>query len=149
MRQEKLLRIVLADDDDDDRELFELALEELDGKLEFSHAPNGKELLKLLQEEQTPDVVFLDLNMPLTSGIECLKIIRQNDKLTSLPVIILSTSRAARDIDTCYNLKANYYIVKPFSYVDLSKIIKNIFSEDWRSKLVDLPKNQFVFNSNL
>jgi CheY-like chemotaxis protein len=86
--------------------------------------------------------------MPLKSGIECLKIIRQNEKLKDLPIIILSTSRAARDIDTCYNLKANYYIVKPFSYIDLSKIISKIFLDDWRSKLVDLPKNQFVYNSN-
>ena len=145
---EKHIRIVLADDDEDDRELFEMAVKELTETAKVTLIINGDELLKYLDENKKPDILFLDLNMPLKSGIECLEIIRTNDRFKKLPIIILSTSSAKRDIDKCYELGANFYIVKPFSHTELSSIIKKILDKNWNENFVSPPKNKFVYKGD-
>lgn len=144
---EKYIQIVLADDDEDDRELFEMAVKELSILVNVVLIVNGQQLLTYLEENKMPDILFLDLNMPLRSGTECLEIIRNNERFKSLPVIILSTSNAKRDIDTCYALGANFYIVKPFAYHELSAIIKKILDRDWRENLAFSAKSRFVYKS--
>jgi CheY-like chemotaxis protein len=144
---EKYIQIVLADDDEDDRDLFEMAVKELSIPISVRLIINGQELLRYLAENEIPDVLFLDLNMPLKSGFECLQAIRNNEKLKNLPVIILSTSNAKRDVDKCFDLKANFYIVKPFSYPELSSIIKKILNKDWKESSRPLSRNKFVYRS--
>jgi CheY-like chemotaxis protein len=116
--------ILLADDDEDDRLLFEDALTQVSEEIALQTAEDGKRLLKLLNEENTlPDVIFLDLNMPGKNGFECLREIRQQDKLKYIPVIIFSTGMQQEAVDKVYQLGANYYICKPSSFPALKKIL--------------------------
>jgi CheY-like chemotaxis protein len=142
LHQAKPYRIVLADDDEDDREIFRLALNELNLPVDVVYKENGSQLIKYLVDE-TPDVIFLDLNMPLVNGFECLKIIRNNTVLQQIPVIILSTSSGTMDIDKCYQMGANYYIVKPFSHKDLATIINRLLQKELK-KNIQPAKNEFL-----
>lgn len=142
----KLFHIVLADDDEDDREVFEMAVKELNIPLQLSQEKDGMKLLSFLDTNKKPDLIFLDLNMPKMKGTECLQIIRKNERFKKLPIIILSTSNAARDIDRCYELGANYYIIKPFSYKELASIIKKLVDKEWREDFISPPKNKFLYN---
>jgi CheY-like chemotaxis protein len=142
---EKHIQIVLADDDEDDRDLFEMAIKELTMPINLALFVDGDKLLAHLDKNKNPDILFLDLNMPLKSGFECLETIRAWERFKTLPVIILSTSNAKRDIDRCYDLGANFYIVKPFSYQELSSIIRKILDRDWQEGFSSRLKSKFVY----
>jgi CheY-like chemotaxis protein len=142
---EKHIQIVLADDDEDDRDLFEMAIKELTMPINLALFIDGDKLLTHLDKNKNPDILFLDLNMPLKSGFECLETIRARERFKTLPVIILSTSNAKRDIDRCYDLGANFYIVKPFSYQELSSIIRKILDRDWQEGFSSRLKSKFVY----
>ncbi len=117
--------ILIAEDDADDRFLLQSAFEEnnFDDTLHF--VENGVELLeylnKLLTNEQTvlPHFILLDLNMPKKDGREVLKEIKQNQALTGIPVIILSTTNNEHEMKRCYELGASSYITKPHSFDNL------------------------------
>ena len=145
------LNILLADDDAGSREIFIEAIGDIAPRVKVNVAPNGQKLMSILLSETTPlpDIVFLDLNMPLKSGRECLLEIRNNERLKGIPVIIYSTSSNDEHIEDTYEGGANFYLIKPDSFGDLKLIAKNILSFDWvkpiwpeRGKFVLLP-NQF------
>lgn len=125
------IRILLADDDRDDRFLFKEALSELpiDTNLETVH--DGEQLMNYLNEhaDNLPDVLFLDLNMPRKNGFECLSEIKFTDKIKELPVIMFSTS-FPRDahyeqdmIKMLYKIGATDYIRKPANFGELKEVI--------------------------
>ena len=118
--------ILLADDDQDDILLFETAAQEACPDLELTVADNGLQLISLLDEINTPDAIFLDLNMPFKSGKECLKEIRSKHQFDNVPVIILSTSNHKSDIDYCLSKGANHYFTKPNSYKGLKEIVVDL-----------------------
>jgi len=86
-----------------------------------------------------PDLVVLDLNLPKKDGRDVLSVIKNDDKLKHIPVVILTTSKAEEDVLRTYNLHANCYVTKP---VDLEKFIVVVRSIDtfWLS-VVTLPPN--------
>jgi CheY-like chemotaxis protein len=118
--------IVLADDDPDDVDIFRSAVDETCFHLELTVATDGEKLVNLLNRIQTPDAIFLDLNMPRKSGKECLVEIRTNVKFDQVPIIILSTSNHIAEIDFCLNNGANHYLVKPQSYDGIKSIVENL-----------------------
>ena len=123
-------KILLADDDPDDRELFTEAAGMHDAHV--IGVQNGMQLMiNLLQTDALPDVILLDLNMPEKDGKECLREIREHDKLKAIPVVIYSTSSAKKDIDDTQRLGANLYITKPNSFAELKKTIQRLLSIDW------------------
>lgn len=142
------LHILLADDDEEDREIFAYAIKDLSPDIRMSVAVNGKELMAILNDEKRPlpDILFLDLNMPFKNGHECLKEIRSSDRLKKLPVIIYSTSSSSEHIDLTYQGGADFYLPKPDSFRDLKFITENLFSLDWteHSKPV---KDKFVLSA--
>jgi CheY-like chemotaxis protein len=142
------LRILLADDDKEDREIFMTAIKELSPDIEISVAVNGKELMSKLQNDKSvlPDLLFLDLNMPFKNGQECLKEIRSNDRLKRLPVIIYSTSSSSEHIEQTYKGGANYYLQKPDSFRDLKLIVGKLFSFDWSEQRKPV-KDKFVLSA--
>ena len=87
-------KIFLAEDDPDDRSFFEDALNALALQTVLVISEDGEELMTALEETVPPQpfVIFLDLNMPRKNGFECLKEIRESDKLKDIPVVVLSTS---------------------------------------------------------
>jgi len=122
--------ILLADDDADDRMLFEEALKEAVHQSELTTATDGEHLMEILHKmkPRNPDVIFLDLNMPLNNGFECLKKIKESDKFKNIPVIIYSTSCQQESIQKTYDQGASYYICKPNTFLKLIKSIRHIFS---------------------
>ena len=121
-----LKHVVLADDDREDVEIFQLALEEACPEIELNIAEDGVELLNLLEAIPVPDLIVLDINMPRKSGKECLKEIRSKKLYDPVPVIILSTSNVQHDIDYCLANGANKYFTKPPNYTEVKKLVENI-----------------------
>ena len=105
---------LLVDDDDDDTEIFCMALMEAHPAIDCRTVSNGLEALRMLKEPGfVPDYIFLDLNMPLMSGKECLQEIRKEVHLREVPVIIYTTSASQKDIQDTMELGASYFITKP------------------------------------
>lgn len=127
------LHILLVDDDEDDRELFGAAAAPVP-RIRLSTATNGKVLLDQLRGTETqdlPQLIFLDLNMPLKDGQESLREIRADQRLSAIPVIIYSTSQSPDILDDVYEMGADYYIRKPNSFVELRQIVKKVGSMAW------------------
>ncbi|SOE23686.1 CheY chemotaxis protein or a CheY-like REC (receiver) domain [Spirosomataceae bacterium TFI 002] len=125
--------IFLAEDDPDDREFFKEALEQLNFDTELTFSNNGVELmscLEVLVRHPPPHVIFLDLNMPMKNGFQCLEEIRNTPKLRDIPVVIFSTTGDIDSVDKTYNQGANYYICKPNSFQLLVKAIEKVLSLD-------------------
>ena len=113
MKTRENIRILLTDDDEDDREFFGQAIADLDLNYPVEFCKNGVELLDRLYDKSTdiPDIIFLDLNMPKLSGIETLKKIREDERFKNIPVIaIYSTSTAIDSIKGTFGLGANVYL---------------------------------------
>jgi len=141
------IKILLTDDDEDDRDFFAEALEDLDLDYPIEFCKNGVELLDRLYDANLPipDIIFLDLNMPILSGFETLQQIRENDKFKDIPVIaIYSTSATVDGIKSTFGLGANAYVVKPLAFNDLKILLKKVIELDWTKKLSDARIETFV-----
>jgi CheY-like chemotaxis protein len=138
--------IFLADDDADDRMFFEDALKKVNIPTQLTLSNNGLQLmsnLQILAVHPPPDVIFLDINMPLKNGLDCLKEIRETPKLKEIPVVIFSTSKNDDIVDKTYQQGANYYICKPRSFPLLVKAIETALNlVMWQKP--QPPKEKFV-----
>lgn len=118
----------LIDDDDDDRDIFAIALQKANGENECVMAKNGIDAVKIINEENfTPTYIFVDLNMPLMSGKECLQVLKKS-RFARIPVIVYTTSSNTKDIEETQRLGATHYLVKPTSVSILSRILTNLFN---------------------
>ena len=141
-------KIILVDDDIDDREFFSHALKDSKACSEMLLFECGHKLIHHLSDNEINSkiILFLDVNMPGISGLECLKIIRERFDSKSIFTVIFSTSSSSTDIDKAYSNGANCYLVKPFCLSRLQELIlkgiriakKNINSQ--------LPREAFVLN---
>jgi len=134
--------ILVAEDDEEDRMLLQDALDEVKIKHAVNFVSNGQELIDslnsyLIEKKQLPDLILLDLNMPKKDGREALNEIKLNEKLRTIPIIILSTSNDKEDILNTYNLGGNSFITKPASYSSLLSIAKEI--KKYWLEIVKLP----------
>jgi CheY-like chemotaxis protein len=130
----KSTHILFSDDDTDDALLFTQAADLMKSSILLSFAEDGEQLMRYLSRESLPDMIFLDLNMPVKNGIECLKEIRNDKKLDNLPIIVYTTSDNPRDVDACFNLRANLYVVKPTSFESIIKTLKKIINIDFNNQ---------------
>ena len=128
MSEKKLF--LLIDDDNDDCEFFCEALSEVAPHIECYVANNGELALKKLREEsiKTPDVIFLDLNMPCMDGKTCLKELKKDNALNEIPVVIYTTSSNQDDIDETKNLGAFHFLTKPSDFQSLRKQILHVIT---------------------
>ncbi|MFW8591609.1 response regulator [Glaciecola sp. 2405UD65-10] len=131
--------IIMADDDEDDRLLAQDAMEAAGANYLCHTVADGQELLDFLRCEgkyesnainDVPSVILLDLNMPILDGRETLKQLKKDDKLSSIPVVILSTSSADEDVHEGYLLGASSYMVKPTDFGSLVNMMKS-FNNYW------------------
>lgn len=128
-RSNRNLRCFLVDDDDDDKEIFCLALEQTDSSIECITASDGREALRMLSDKTfRPDFIFLDLNMPQMDGKECLKELRKQTDLNHIPIIIFTTSAAQRDVEETKRMGATAFITKPPLVSALAKKLSEIFN---------------------
>lgn len=130
-------RLLLADDDDDDCLLFSDILDELAMHTTLRCKSNGLDLLTFLsgisRPEELPHFLFLDLNMPLRNGIECLEEIRANKKYAKIRIIIISTSAQAEVVKIAYEKGADLYLRKPDSFKKLKDAVRSILQFDWKN----------------
>jgi CheY-like chemotaxis protein len=138
------VNIHIAEDDKDDFLMLKEAIEEVLPKFNIDHSKNGRELLESITTGLEPDLIFLDLNMPIKNGIECLTEIRRILQLQLVPVIIYSTSSHFEDIDACYKNGCTLYMVKPTSFRDLVRQIKKVFFRIGLPKVQLADKETFV-----
>ncbi len=140
------LNVLLADDDEDDRWLFEQALNDIKIKTNLSLFKNGKELMDyLLQIDIKPHLIFLDLNMPIKNGMECLLEMKQDANLKNIPVAIYSTSSSEKDIENTFISGANIYINKPSNFDKLKEVVEKVLQLNWQYQTSNLNKDNFLF----
>lgn len=131
---EPLKHILLVEDDPKDIELTLTALEEYNLVNEVIVARDGVEALDYLYyrgkfEKRSggyPVVVLLDLKMPRLDGVQVLQQLKADERLRLIPVVILTSSRESRDLEECYKLGVNAYVVKPVRFTEFIEAIKQI-----------------------
>lgn len=141
------LHILLADDDVDDTFLFNEAVEQSALPLKVSRAEDGNQLLKFLDNQDAPDLLFLDVNMPYKNGIECLLEIRAKQRFEALPIVIYSTTNYKGNIDACYHGGANFYVIKPNSFDDILKMVKKVCNREWINNAAKRDPELFIIKS--
>lgn len=135
MDNKENIRILLTDDDQDDKDFFADAIADIHLNFPVEFCKNGLELLDRLYDKNlfVPDIIFLDLNMPIISGFEALQQIRENGMFKDIPIIaIYSTSASEEGIKHAFGLGANAYIVKPVDFNDLKKLLRKVIEMDWK-----------------
>ncbi len=119
--------ILLIDDDEDDQEIFLAAMEGIHSSVSCSIMSNAKEALqKLIEKKLEPDLIFLDLNMPIMSGQQFLSEIKKHQGIKEIPIFILSTSSHIATIEATKLMGAKNFITKPNSFDELKAILKKI-----------------------
>jgi DNA-binding response OmpR family regulator len=132
----KKSKIIIVDDDPDDREILRDAFFEANNAVDYVLLENGGQLLQYLtlhKDNPAPDLIMLDLNMPGKDGRETLKEIKANKLFQSLPVIVFTTSSSYRDKQMVYDAGANCYITKPATFnklVELTTAILKLWVEE-------------------
>ena len=122
-------QVFLIDDDIDDQELFISALGNIDQNVDCQVAGNGLEAMgKLTNMEVRPNLIFLDLNMPLMNGHEFLQQILKEDSLKHIPIFVFTTSSNPRTIDEVKKLGARDLITKPNSFNEMLSLLRPIVS---------------------
>lgn len=138
------LTILMADDDEDDRDLARDAFLDagLDGEIRFVH--DGQHLLEYLRDQERllqnhrPGIIVLDLNMPRMDGREALTEIKSDDSLCEIPVVVLTTSKDAEDVSRCYCAGASSFIAKPVTHAGLVDVMRHL--KDYWFDCVELPQ---------
>lgn len=143
------ITILLADDDADDRLMAGEALAESRLANELRYVEDGEELMDYLQrrgqysdasQSPRPGLILLDLNMPKKDGREALKEIKATPELRSIPIVVLTTSKAEEDIYRTYDLGVNSFITKPVMFESLVEVMKTL-GKYW-FEIVELPSER-------
>ncbi|HUF69499.1 MAG TPA: response regulator [Longimicrobiales bacterium] len=142
------ITILMADDDADDRMLTREALVESRLGNDLRFVEDGQELMDYLKHEgryakeeaPRPGLILLDLNMPRKDGRQALQEIKADPDLRSIPVVVLTTSKAEEDVLRTYDLGANSFITKPVTFEGLVEIIR-VLGNYW-FRVVQLPERR-------
>ncbi|PTR08925.1 response regulator receiver domain-containing protein [Nitrosospira sp. Nsp5] len=120
--------ILLVEDDQVDTMTVMRALKEIHVTNPVVHLENGEEALLYLQDpaSEKPCIILLDLNMPIMNGIEFLQVVKHNDQLKRIPVIVLTTSEEQQDKMSSFNLGVAGYVVKPVDYRRFVEVMRSI-----------------------
>jgi len=127
--------ILLVEDNSSDAEMTIRALKKNNFANSILHLPDGAEALDFIfcegsyaerEFEKRPRVILLDLKMPKVSGIEVLKKIKDDTRTRRIPIVVLTSSREDPDIEQCYALGVNSYVVKPVAFEDFVQAVSNL-----------------------
>ena len=127
MKDLQTVELLLVEDNPNDAELTQRALRKAQVDARVDIARDGAAALDhLLSSRRKPKVVFLDLKLPKVDGIEVLRRIRGDDRTRSIPVVVLTSSQEERDINECYKLGVNSYVVKPVEFDKFYKVVGDL-----------------------
>jgi len=149
MSNDQRIRILLAEDDPDDRLLTRRALQKSRIANTIATVEDGEELMEYLRHEgeyedpedaPRPGLILLDLNMPRMDGREALKKIKSDPELRRIPVIVLTTSEAEQDILQSYDLGVNAFVTKPVTFDGLADAVQAL--GDFWFEIVKLPSER-------
>ncbi len=132
MNEARAIRIFLVEDNEGDVFLAKKALSVMRHPVQFDVQMDGEKVLSHLKDcvakgvDSTPDLIFLDLNLPKVNGLEVLRSIKLVENLRSIPIVILSSSRSPQDVSAVYAAGANSYLPKPKSIDDFRKMAEVI-----------------------
>jgi CheY-like chemotaxis protein len=141
------IHILLVEDNEGDILLTTEAFEDAKIHVKLSVVKDGMEAIDFVNKQgrykaaDQPDLVLLDVNLPKKNGHEVLKYIKENETIKHIPVIMLTTSSAEKDINRSYNNYVNCYITKPVEVDDFMKVVSTI--EDFWISIVKLPTRNF------
>ncbi|MFT3796322.1 response regulator [Flavobacterium sp.] len=136
--------IYLADDDCDDRDLFAQALSAVNDEIVLTQLLDGIHLMDTLNLPPfpLPGIVFVDLNMPKKSGMDCLEEIKSNaNGLQHINVVMLTMSSNPKSVDEAFSKGASFYAIKPNSFGSLKLLISKMVLHDW---LLPVDRNDFL-----
>lgn len=125
-----VLNILLADDDADDRLFFKEAMEEINVDSRVSFVNDGSQLMYYLNQPDIclPNIIFLDINMPVKSGMDCLKEIRNNPRFREVIIVIYSTSGSENDMKEAFEYGADAYLKKPNDFAELKTNLEKVLN---------------------
>ncbi len=120
--------ILLVEDDKVDSMTIKRALREIKVTNRLDVASNGEEALEFLRDgkNEKPGIILLDLNMPKMNGIEFLKVVKQDEVLKTIPVVVLTTSKEDQDRVESFKLSVAGYMIKPVDYLQFVEVMKTI-----------------------
>ncbi|MBW8243610.1 response regulator [Muricauda oceani] len=142
----QILNVALADDDEDDRLFFQEAMEDIAIRTKLSLLNDGQELMDYLNLPNIilPNLIFLDLNMPIKNGMQCLKEIRSSSRLNDVCIAIYSTSCSEKDIEETFVNGANVYLNKPNNFSKLRESIEKVLQINWQYHTSNLNRDNFL-----
>lgn len=132
LAESRIAEILLVEDNEDDVFLTRAAFETSGLRVNLHHVDNGEKCLKFLRKEAPyvdtpfPDLILLDMHMPVMGGHEVLSEIVKDERLRTVPVVVLTTSSEAEDIKMMYHLRCNSYITKPVNFDNFVKAIAEL-----------------------
>lgn len=137
--------VFFADDNEEDQLFIQEVVRELPYVVHLTIAKNGAQTMDTLNQlTKLPDLLFLNVNIAIKNGLECLQEIKRSEKLKSLPVIIFSSSSYPSVINEAYEAGAHLYIRKPSDLSNFKKIMEHVLSINWRRNFSPPPKEEFV-----
>lgn len=138
LNEKEPVKIILAEDDAEDQELFIDALDAAHVPSEVTTVENGQELLDHLRDESepNPDIIFIDVNMPVKGGKQALEEIKSDKGLQDIPAVMLSTWSHPADIEDSFEKGADLYVQKPNSFAGFVLLLKKVFFLHWAKALL-------------
>lgn len=139
------VNILLVEDNEGDIILTTEAFKDMKLENSISVVRDGEEALRFLKKQEehttaiTPQLILMDINLPGMDGKELLEMIKKDDELREIPVVMLTSSAADEDISECYDKHVNWYITKPIDYDKYTKVMHEI--EAFYVSFVPYPKN--------
>ena len=122
--------VLLVEDNTDDVIMIREAFEQSLTPIQLYVVSNGEQAIKFVRRTDAvaprPSLILLDLNLPIRNGLEVLADLKGDDEFLSIPIVVLTTSRAPNDIERCYALHANAYILKPPDFDGFAGVIQQV-----------------------
>jgi len=145
LKEREPVKILLAEDDKDDQELFIDAVDAADVPSVVTAVENGQELVDTLRDKSQPDpdIIFIDINMPVKGGKQALEEIKGDRELRDIPAVMLSTWDHPADIEDTFDKGADLYVQKPNSFAGFVLLLKKVFFLHWTKALLSPVKNLF------
>ncbi len=141
------MKILLVDDDQDDRHAFAEAIEKLKLPItKLTCARDSGELFAYLEGDPDIHLVLLDINMPVKDGKQCLKQLKNDERYKHIHVIIYTVSISEADVHESFESGAHYYVVKPYAQANFHTTLRKVFNINWKEPQPNPAKENFVIN---